>query len=532
MFNAVPPPSYLVHGQVARDEELSPDQLLDMAIQRAGFQSVAQTQALPPISDDDDDDADLEIVGFSMVPNDLVPGNPTATIQTSVPSSMVAPLPLTSRVDLPEVPAQEVAHGPVSSGCVRANVTRAGSNGYQRILTCKDCGVVLGRTKVSTQNMATREPSECRRERKDFRGTTGAIWKWRCKDCGMERSGWKQLGEPGRAASVSVSSASSSSAAPSQRGEPVDQVDRVFQMMATTMEIYREMGAVVGPGQLDIMYAKRRQNIFGGLPTSVHTRTTFARLPAAVATSSPPRAMATATPTTSSAPSSSAAVVEGTPVEVWNFSVDDWREARLRIGVHKGKLHRRMYYEEISYTKFLQTKLEQGALKEPSLINYAKYAAHRGQLEALTNMAVDEEFDFTEDGRVAIVDTGCASACYGELRMQNYEKIIGKTIPLDFHRSWRTGVGPGDEGDGPSGVIAIPEMPMEADAEPALSPHAPSSLEYAPTTPATTPVTPLASPADGIDVLMPPLGLDGQADQADVEMNDVNAPVPSGGIHK
>lgn len=79
--------------------------------------------------------------------------------------------------------------------CQHLRTTRQGSNAYVKMVKCRDCGAVLSHEKSEEkpQRMEHKDRGDCSHHEKDFRGTTATTWKWRCKDCGHQESGYKQL---------------------------------------------------------------------------------------------------------------------------------------------------------------------------------------------------------------------------------------------------------------------------------------------------------------------------------------------------
>lgn len=78
-----------------------------------------------------------------------------------------------------------------AGGCQHANTTRRGTNAYVNMLTCKDCGAVLEKTRKDvTSNdarMLTQTPDRCGHHRVNWKGSNGYQWKWTCEECGRSR---------------------------------------------------------------------------------------------------------------------------------------------------------------------------------------------------------------------------------------------------------------------------------------------------------------------------------------------------------
>ena len=91
--------------------------------------------------------------------------------------------------------------------CQHLRTTKQGSNAYVKMVKCRDCGAVLQHEKeVRTAPMEVKSSKDCDHFDKDFRGTTGKTWKWKCKDCGHQESGYKKEGQRGADAAAQGSS--------------------------------------------------------------------------------------------------------------------------------------------------------------------------------------------------------------------------------------------------------------------------------------------------------------------------------------
>ena len=174
---------------------------------------------------------------------------------------------------LPKIPGDEEAKEKKEDAkkqevCSHENVTRHGSNGYWKILKCKDCGKVLEKLKVEKAEPMKVGEESCQHLEKDYRGTTGTTWRWKCKACGKIESGTKRSGESGHQASQL-----------DRGGDRVEAeaVSRIIDMMRYTVEMQQELGFHVSLAQLDKIYNKCRDLVIGGsslAKTSTLTTTT------------------------------------------------------------------------------------------------------------------------------------------------------------------------------------------------------------------------------------------------------------------
>ena len=162
MFNAVPPPSSLQHGEIV----MTAEEMLDQALRQAQQGHPRQVPPLPlgsghvvahsniPVDiSGEDGDQEFDVVsdlGSHLGAHAIVPLS--STITTAHHGN---PVSSTSSVD------QDFPHDvpPGAAACPHLNVTRRGSNAYLRLTTCKDCGFVMERVKVlERKKMNTLEP--------------------------------------------------------------------------------------------------------------------------------------------------------------------------------------------------------------------------------------------------------------------------------------------------------------------------------------------------------------------------------------
>ena len=427
-FGQVPPPSSIQHGSIVGEfPEMTADQMLDEAIRRAQVAQAVNTMPItsggPPVPEDSDFELlDVPTGGMSMVPQ--VP---------LMLSPAMSPTP--ALMPQPEVPSVPVTFSP-GEVCKHERTTKAGSNAYQKVTKCKDCGEILELIKTEKAvKMVTKEPKECLHENKDYRGTTAATWRWKCKDCDHAEEGFKNPGETGR-----VGAAASSTSFPAT-SLAADLPDRLISLMSHTVDTHKAMGFATSAEQMDIIYAKCRMMVFGSGPIATSTRT------AAYAPTAQTSPTSTASSMTSApVPSSGAGVPRRVPTgpdprTISLDQLDSWHDETLRHGAHQGRTFRVVADREKSYCKFLLGKFRQGALRDPSLIEFCRYLelciSHGGTAFMVHQAHVVK----SEDTLVAIIDTGCNNTCHGEKWLQNYMQLTGIDLSLNQGSGSFKGVG-------------------------------------------------------------------------------------------
>ena len=495
-YGSVPPPSSLADGTiVTTPNEMSADQMLDMALQQARMMQQQQTLAIQqeahqhPVPDDADweahelalqdhgDAASVMSVSSWTLPS--MPGlaSPSMSMPSlvgmTIPSSMtglpsmpsqsgLAPPSMTSPsgsafLDMPPLPGSQAARvqemlredDPNSlnrfmmkpppqdptlkqRSCPHANRTRAGSNAYQNVIKCKDCGFVLHLEKKTVgKAMETKEAGTCTHSRKNYQGTTATTWKWRCLDCGETASGSKNPGESGaRAAEI----------APLRVGAVADWFlddppSKVIELMQLTLSIQRQTGAVITGDTLDVIYQRCKDTIY--VPQSMPS----GAMPARPMPSTPPRTSAGYefyTPTRGSASSAPSTPGDPTlgPREVLPEDLAAWDAEIMNHGQQKGKTFRMIAETEHSYCTYILGQMKGKNLKNPQLLEFGKYLNTR---QSLAMMA----FSGTpcEDQLLCILDTGCNNTCHGAGWMKNYMKLTGQNYELLPHQGRVRGVG-------------------------------------------------------------------------------------------
>eukprot|EP00435_Cladocopium_sp_Y103_P069613 s840_g33.t1 len=342
-------------------------------------------------------------------------------------------------------------------------------------ITCMDCGKVLkheARQAPTPSPMEVRDRRDCKHERKHYKGTTATTWKWTCTDCGHVETGRKNPGESGRygseqAPSRAASSMASSTATGSEASyAPTDQPGEVVALMQNSLAIQNEMGVDVTPQRLDIIYSKCRALVYGdgyapatrpshrSSPMPASPASASARTPTSTAarTSHVPRSPAPTTPARSEASFRSAESAARGAREVNDEDFDTWDHEIVRGGKHNGKTFLWVFENDNQYCRFLFGKFNAGDLRDPSLIELARYVYKRplirtfpqGDRSPQAYMVQNDNHDnheIAEDTMVAVIDTGCNNTCHGSTWMEAYLKATGLQVPLEPYIGKFNGVG-------------------------------------------------------------------------------------------
>ena len=241
--------------------------------------------------------------------------------------------------------------------CHHPNTTRAGTNAYQTKITCKDCGFILHLMKKDpAKPMQTQDRWECPHVRKDWRGTTATTWRWRCLNCGETATGYKNPGETG---------AQAVEAAPHRVGQvgqwlADDPPAKVLEMMQLTIGIHKDTTGLVTGDQLDLIYRRCKDKVYGAPVTSQRVDRPMPATPPRPSSSmaqesfhTPQRAPQSPVPSrTGSAPSTPGDRTLG-PREVLPQDLSAWDAEILDNGQQKGKTFRMVAETEHSYCNYL-----------------------------------------------------------------------------------------------------------------------------------------------------------------------------------
>ena len=298
---------------------------------------------------------------------------------------------------LPHIPPMASSPAPPSYGplstpttetCHRKNTTRQGSNGYVKILKCKDCHKILEQEKVKDGKMdvddvkSGKKHGECDHAQKDWRGSTGTTWQWQCKDCGHLEKGDRAGKAKGKGIDPSASSSSATS------GE----ADVVIELFNMTVQLQKEIGGELTVEQLDRVYEKCRLTAQGRrqLPESPVKK------------------------------SSSPAKSSDSPSKV---DVEKYHDKTFEYGVHEGHTFQWVYKCEKTYVKSMVTKFKNDTIKDPCLKAFAAYCMARDGKSSDTAYMVQQESEDDEATELyVILDTGCNNTCHGSEWMVKYMK--------------------------------------------------------------------------------------------------------------
>eukprot|EP00435_Cladocopium_sp_Y103_P065198 s39_g27.t1 len=507
----VPPPRVLQDGEVVRSpnegvivdnppgDGRTADELLDAAIAEAHarrraqqqpqqghrplpISAPAQAEAMVPVPEDtafsDMDYEPDEMPPFMYGPQSLP--QPQGLHGQAAFAAYPTEPPQQERFSaFPPVPALPGGHpSPLTAGsgsdaeCQHVRTTKRGSNGPMEKITCLDCGKVLkheARQAPTPSPMEVRDRRDCKHERKHYIGTTATTWKWTCTDCGHVETGRKNPGESGRYGSEQAPSRASSSMASSiattseASYAPTDQPGEVVALMQNSLAIQNEMGVDVTPQRLDIIYSKCRALVYGDgyapatrpshrsspMPTSPASATARTPTSTAARTSQVPRSPVPTTPARSEASFRSAESAARGAREVNDEDLDAWDHEIVRGGKHNGKTFLWVFENDNQYCRFLFGKFNAGDLRDPSLIELARYVYKRPLIKTFPQSPQaymvqndnNDNHEIAEDTMVAVIDTGCNNTCHGSTWMEAYLKATGLQVPLEPYIGKFNGVG-------------------------------------------------------------------------------------------
>jgi len=316
--------------------------------------------------------------------------------------------------------------------CPHQNKTRQGSNSHVKILRCKDCGFILEKERIKApEKMKTEDVRDCDHADKDFRGTTSTTWKWTCKKCGHTEKGTKRPGQTG----LEASSQASSQDVRSGEGEAPCQSDRwcanldprsgnlatgsnddamkVAQLMMSTLELQQELGVKVQFEQLDHIYNKCKEFVSKGRSK---------------------------VPGVSSA-SSTTKTSKGLPSEA---DIQEIGKKTFKAGAHKGKTYHEVFERESSYSRSMVSKMHSGAVKDHSILEFARYVEARNATNMHSYMSILQPIQEEEDSSepiVAVLDTGCNNSCHGDRWMSRFQNMVGTDIKTEAADGRFRGVG-------------------------------------------------------------------------------------------
>ena len=282
--------------------------------------------------------------------------------------------------------------------CAHMHTTRQGSNAYLRVLKCKDCNKYIEYTKLDKpQKMEVDSDKKtgikCEHEEKDWRGSTGTTWQWKCKSCGHIEKGSRSDGKLWEAKSAAAVS-----------GAPTTgQVDKVLELFSMAVGLQKEIGGDLTVETMDKIYEKCKNTALGKASGS---SSTF----------SPP--------TRSSEP----------------VSIEKLQGTYFTSGVHKGHSFKEIYSYEKSYVKTIIAKFKNDNIKDRCLVQFAKYCIARQEREESEAYMVQDD-DRSSEEIYVILDTGCNNTCHGSRWMEKFVNYMGMQPELQSAEGRFRGVG-------------------------------------------------------------------------------------------
>ena len=233
---------------------------------------------------------------------------------------------------------------------------------------------------------ALKAKTQCRVE-KDWRGSTGTTWQWKCKTCGHVKKGQRplinQTGAGGGTSSTTTSTPLSSGTVP--------HTQRIAELFSVSVELQNDLGGELSVNTLDKIYEKCKSAVFGGGSTAVHD------------------------------PGGDRS--QGSPSASDPIDLKVYQRKTFANGTFKGQTFQEIYSYEKTYVKTTLTKFENGNLKDPCLIEFAKYCKVMKEQESGSAYMVSDETE-TEELYV-ILDTGCNNTCHGSRWMEKFMRYTG-----------------------------------------------------------------------------------------------------------
>ena len=230
-----------------------------------------------------------------------------------------------------------------------------------------------------------------------------------------------------------------------------DEPGRVIELMQIAIGVQYDLTNhnPIGAEQLDVIYNKCRNRVYGTNfdPTASMSRsgTTSHRFsPTTVTPTSPPRPRSTAssappspTPSRTSVASSSSYVARDVKAE----ELEQWEDETLKSGAHSGVRFGIVRSGDRRYCAFIVQKYQSGGLREPSLIEFARYLILMDQRQGDASFMAIHGEGLPEDSMLAVIDTGCNNTCHGSRWFDSYQKMMNLDIPLEQTTGNYLGVG-------------------------------------------------------------------------------------------
>lgn len=313
----------------------------------------------------------------------------------------------------------------LASACAHENTTRRGANAYVDMLSCKDCGVILSKTKKETTKedrpMHVQVPGTCGHHNVNWKGTNGYQWRWTCEDCARTESVRK---EPGRErpvpgvndGRVQVASTSASPAASLSRAGGVHDAEVLFggseewyqyqSLLQRMVESHMELHGQMTRGEFTQMV-----NAVMICFRSFGLRTLQAGIPP-LPSRSPSQHDALSTTTRSSTGGLSSAGLQ-----------------RMTFGAHKGRTFTETYEQYPDYVDWTLSEAEHSAGFCAGMRKWMTYCHNRreDEIQGTVYMVAEEvgEEETDPDDVLLYLDSGCNVTCHGELWERRYVRATG-----------------------------------------------------------------------------------------------------------
>ena len=223
-----------------------------------------------------------------------------------------------------------------------------------------------------------------------------------------------------------------------------------------SLSIQNEMGVDVTPQRLDIIYSKWKALVYGeGYAAATRPSHRSSPMPTSPASAAAPRTPATHRSSAPTAPARSEASFRSATSaaqgarDVLDEDLDSWDLEIVRGGKHNGKTFLWLFENDNQYCKFILGKYNAGDLRDPSLIELARYVFRRpllrthpqGDRSPQAYMVKNDETQISDNTMVAVIDTGCNNMCHGSTWMDAYLKATGLQVPREPYVGKFNGVG-------------------------------------------------------------------------------------------
>ena len=227
-------------------------------------------------------------------------------------------------------------------------------------------------------------------------------------------------------------------------------------MMQLTIGIHKDTTGLVTGDQLDLIYRRCKDQVYGAPVTSQRVERPMPATPPRPSSSmaqesfhTPQRAPQSPVPSrTGSAPSTPGDRTLG-PREVLPQDLAAWDAEVLDNGQQKGQTFRMVAETEQSYCNYLTGQHRAGKIKNAQLQEFAKYLATRSGTAMMAYMGPS-----SEDMLLCILDTGCNNTCHGAGWVARYTEMTGLCPELQPHHGRVRGVG------GNVQVVGLRQIPV------------------------------------------------------------------------